>query len=157
VAHQTDPTPRQQPPTFDTAELEALPNARVVLRRRLSPRWAFFSFAVLGLLGVTLWLRYTAPLPAPAASTPEPRPTSIAVLPLVNASPDSANEYFSDGMTEELTAALGRVPGLRVAAPSPFLFSVPAQRSRTPARPAAASTSRPCSKAACARPTTGSG
>ena len=112
MAHQTDPTPRQQPSPLDTAELEARGWGRV------SPRWAFFSFAVLGLLGVTLWLRYAAPVPAPAASAPEPRPTSIAVLPLVNASPDSANEYFSDGMTEELTAALGRVPGLRVAAPS---------------------------------------
>jgi serine/threonine-protein kinase len=37
---------------------------------------------------------------------------------LVNASPDSAAEYFSDGVTEELTAALGRVPGVRVAAPA---------------------------------------
>jgi TolB-like protein/Tfp pilus assembly protein PilF len=110
VAHPTDPTTQQQRPVLDTAERIAL--------RRVSPRWAFFSFAVLGLLGVTLWLRYTAPTPAPAANAPEPRPSSIAVLPLVNASPDSANEYFSDGMTEELTAALGRVPGLRVAAPS---------------------------------------
>ncbi len=124
MAHPTDPPTRQPPPTLDTAELEArgprgLTTAeRVALRRRLSPRWAFFSFAVLGLLGVTLWLRYTAPMPAPAATTPEPRPSSIAVLPLVNASPDSTNEYFSDGMTEELTASLGRVPGLRVAAPS---------------------------------------
>ncbi|HWB40634.1 MAG TPA: tetratricopeptide repeat protein [Gemmatimonadales bacterium] len=114
-----DPTPDP-----NTAELEARgtrglsTGERRLLRRRLSPRWAFFSFAVFGLLGVTLWLRYTAPTPAPAATTPEPRPTSVAVLPLVNASPDSANEYFSDGMTEELTAALGRVPGLRVAAPS---------------------------------------
>ncbi len=88
------------------------------MRRRLSPRWGFFSMAVLGLLGVTLWLRYTAPIPAPVGRVPEPRPSSIAVLPLVNASPDTANEYFSDGITEELTAALGRVPGLRVAAPS---------------------------------------
>jgi TolB-like protein/Tfp pilus assembly protein PilF len=84
----------------------------------LSPRWAFFSFAVLGLLALTLWLRYTAPVPAPVVAAPEPRPNSVAVLPLVNASPDVASEFFSDGVTEELTAALGRVPGLRVAAPS---------------------------------------
>ena len=122
--HPVDPATPQQPPTLDTTELEAraahglTTGERVALRRRLSPRWVFFSVAVLGLLGVTLWLRYTAPLPATVARAPETRPNSIAVLPLVNASPDTANEYFSDGMTEELIAALGRVPGLRVAAPS---------------------------------------
>jgi TolB-like protein/Tfp pilus assembly protein PilF len=42
----------------------------------------------------------------------------VAVLPFVNASPDSANDYFSDGVTEELTSALGRVPGLRVVDPT---------------------------------------
>jgi serine/threonine-protein kinase len=86
--------------------------------RRLSPRWAFFTFAVLGLLAFTLWLRYTAPVPTPVAAAPEPRPSSVAILPFVNASPDTAAEYFSDGVTEELTAALGRVPGLRVASPA---------------------------------------
>ncbi len=89
---------------------------RVATVRRLSPHWAFFSFAVLGLLAFTLWLRYTAPAPSPAAAAPEPRPRSIAVLPFVNASPDSADEFFSDGMAEEVTAGLGRVPGLQVAA-----------------------------------------
>lgn len=43
---------------------------------------------------------------------------SIAVLPFVNLSPDRENEYFSDGMTDELTSALGLVPGLRVVARS---------------------------------------
>lgn len=46
-------------------------------------------------------------LAAPAAS--------VAVLPFLNLSPERENEYFSDGMTEELTNALGRVPGLQVA------------------------------------------
>jgi serine/threonine protein kinase/tetratricopeptide (TPR) repeat protein len=41
---------------------------------------------------------------------------SLAVLPFTNLSPDRENEYFSDGMTEELITALGRVDGLRVAA-----------------------------------------
>jgi len=47
----------------------------------------------------------------------------VAVLPLVNLSPDRENEYFSDGMTEELITALGKVEGLRVAArTSAFAF-----------------------------------
>jgi TolB-like protein len=36
------------------------------------------------------------------------------VLPFLNLSPDRENEYFSDGMTEELAGALARVPGLKV-------------------------------------------
>lgn len=45
---------------------------------------------------------------------PPPRITSIAVLPLENLSGDPAQEYFADGMTEELITQLGKVPGLRV-------------------------------------------
>ena len=41
---------------------------------------------------------------------------SIAVLPFMNISPDKDNEYFSDGITEEILNALARTPGLRVAA-----------------------------------------
>jgi len=40
--------------------------------------------------------------------------TSIAVLPLVNLSGDPEQEYFTDGMTEALTAELGRIKALRV-------------------------------------------
>lgn len=39
----------------------------------------------------------------------------IAVLPLVNASPDPENDYLSDGITDELINALAKVEGLRVA------------------------------------------
>jgi TolB-like protein/Flp pilus assembly protein TadD len=55
---------------------------------------------------------------APAPSTP-----AIAVLPFVNLTPDHENDYFSDGMTDELSNALARVPGLRVVArTSAFAF-----------------------------------
>jgi TolB-like protein/Tfp pilus assembly protein PilF len=114
VAHVTDPLPPSAPPKPATAELPE----RAAVVRRLSPHWGFFSFAVLALLAFTLWLRYTAPTPTSVAAEPEPRPNSVAVLPFVNASPDSDDEYFSDGVTGELTAALGRVPGLRVADPT---------------------------------------
>ena len=41
---------------------------------------------------------------------------SVAVLPFVNMSDDSSNEFFSDGISEELLNLLARIPELRVAA-----------------------------------------
>ena len=41
---------------------------------------------------------------------------SIAVLPFVNMSSDKEQEYFSDGLSEELLNNLAKIPGLRVAA-----------------------------------------
>jgi adenylate cyclase len=47
----------------------------------------------------------------------------LAVLPFVNMSPDPDNEYFSDGITEELLNALTRVEGLQVTSrTSAFAF-----------------------------------
>jgi serine/threonine-protein kinase len=43
-------------------------------------------------------------------------PVSIAVLPLRNLSPEHDNAYLSEGLTEEVTAALGRSPAFRVCA-----------------------------------------
>jgi serine/threonine protein kinase/Tfp pilus assembly protein PilF len=43
---------------------------------------------------------------------------AIAVLPLANMSADPENEYFSDGMTEEIINALSKVPGVHVASRS---------------------------------------
>lgn len=40
---------------------------------------------------------------------------TVAVLPFVNTGGNAADDYFSDGMTDELAHALVRVPGLRVA------------------------------------------
>jgi TolB-like protein/Tfp pilus assembly protein PilF len=48
---------------------------------------------------------------------------SVCVLPFLNLSREDENDYFSDGMTEELTNALTQVPGLRVASrTSAFAF-----------------------------------
>lgn len=53
----------------------------------------------------------TAAPPTEAAAEPD---NTIAVLPFVNMSGDPDNEYFSDGLTEELLNTLVRVGGLKV-------------------------------------------
>jgi adenylate cyclase len=59
-----------------------------------------------------------APVPAPADDR-----KSIAVLPFVNMSGDSENEYFSDGISEEILNLLVKLPKLRVASrTSSFAF-----------------------------------
>jgi TolB-like protein/Flp pilus assembly protein TadD len=50
----------------------------------------------------------------PAASVASAAIRAIAVLPLVNLSGDPAQEYFADGMTDELIGTLGRLPGIQV-------------------------------------------
>ena len=51
------------------------------------------------------------------------RPPSIAVLPFADMSPGKDQEYFSDGLAEEIINALAQVPGLKVIArTSAFAF-----------------------------------
>ncbi len=57
------------------------------------------------------------------ASSPEDDRKSIAVLPFVNMSGDTENEYFSDGISEEILNLLVKLPKLRVASrTSSFAF-----------------------------------
>jgi eukaryotic-like serine/threonine-protein kinase len=56
-------------------------------------------------------------------SAPSGHKPSIAVLPFANMSADKENEYFGDGLAEEVINALAQVPGLQVAGrTSSFLF-----------------------------------
>ena len=73
-----------------------------------------------------------APAASPAPVLPAIAAKSIAVLPLVNTSADAANDYFSDGLSEELIAVLAKIPGLKIIGrSSSFLFKGKADDSRT--------------------------
>lgn len=62
----------------------------------------------------------TVPVPPPPTRRPE---VSVAVLPFVNMSADKENEYFSDGLAEELINVLSKVEDLQVASrTSSFAF-----------------------------------
>ena len=67
--------------------------------------------------------RFVDALSAPAHGRASGLDASVAVLPFANMSADPENEYFGDGMAEEIITALAQVPGLRVAArTSAFAF-----------------------------------
>jgi TolB-like protein len=91
---------------------------------RGSPARVALLMLALGLLGAVpglgwyfLWRAPAVTVAAPpAAAGTAPTARTVAVLPLVNLSGDAAQEYFSDGMTEEITSKLSRLSGLAVTA-----------------------------------------
>jgi TolB-like protein len=74
--------------------------------------------AAVVMLGTVAYLATDRPwISRPAAPDAfSPPPHSVAVLPFVNMSADKEQEYFSDGLTEELLNSLAEISGLQVAA-----------------------------------------
>ncbi len=73
------------------------------------------------IIGAAIWSFYLRPPPIEPASAkkmayPLPEKPSLAVLPFVNMSDDPKQEYFSDGITENIIMALSKTPKLFVIA-----------------------------------------
>ncbi len=86
-------------------------------------KWASLTAAtvlVIGAAAVVAWLRPWAPDVEPASveamAFPLPDKPSIAVLPFTNMSGDLEQEYFADGITDDLITDLSKVSGLFVIA-----------------------------------------
>ena len=76
---------------------------------------------IAGVAAMAIWKLHLGPASVKVASTekmafPLPDKPSIAVLPFTNMSYDPKQDFFSDGLTEEIITALGRVPKLFVIA-----------------------------------------
>ncbi len=109
-------TTRDVPEDVDTAVMRALARTPV---DRFSTAAEFAEALRLIQTGEAIAAR----APAPTAPETGPAKKSIAVIPLANMSADPENEYFSDGMTEEIINALAKIPGVQVASrTSSFAF-----------------------------------
>jgi serine/threonine-protein kinase len=90
---------------------------RCALRKNAAERYASAA-QMLRDLGSSSTTSGARPSAAPRPAVPVKARTAIAVLPLQNLSADPENEYFSDGLTEELISALGSANRLRVVSRS---------------------------------------
>jgi adenylate cyclase len=107
----------------------AQPSAR---RRRNALIAGAGAVILAGLALVFVRLRSTAAVPNPAQSVAKRTIRSIAVLPLDNYSGDPNQEYFSDGMTDELTTDLATISALRVISRGSVMQYKGAHRPPTP-------------------------
>jgi len=91
----------------------AISTRTAAVPRRRTPVWLVaLGACILAIAALALILVMgRKPQPSPAGSAGI---QSLAVLPLANISGDSSQEFFADGMTEELTTELSRISALRV-------------------------------------------
>ena len=103
-----------------------VPTSRGLIRQRTGVLYTVIVallLLVLGYFGIERFSR-------PKAITPDS--ASIAVLPLANESGDASQQYFSDGISEDLITALSQLPGLKVIGrTSAFQFRDSKEDSRT--------------------------
>lgn len=99
----------QPQPARDVRERPALASKLPTAERSLPPiAWKLLAFGlVLLVVSLAIWRLHPWDRPSPAIR-------SLAVLPLESLSNDASQDYFADGMTDELIADLSQISALRV-------------------------------------------
>src|SRR6266536_61290 len=96
------------------ASVPRLPAAVAPARTRRRKYWIAGVAVAAALLGAFVVWKSTGRRARPSAPAARPEVKSLAVLPLENLTPDPSQEYFADGMTDELIARLSKISALRV-------------------------------------------
>ena len=115
-AFEMTPEGMKRTPDVSAEEVRSLPYWN---KRKFA---AFIITMVVIAIGLTVsqFIRSKSAALGPSVALAE---KGLAVLPLVNTSGDPSNEYFSDGLSEELIAVLAKIPDLKVIGrSSSFLF-----------------------------------
>jgi TolB-like protein/DNA-binding winged helix-turn-helix (wHTH) protein/Flp pilus assembly protein TadD len=99
--------------TADRAEAAEAVRSSTQPRAKLVPLTAAAALLLL-LAGFTVYYLMTGPVDVSSSAQPPSAAQSVAVLPFVSIGPDPAEDYFSDGISEELLNVLANVPGLHV-------------------------------------------
>ncbi len=106
------------PATIDQTPSIPAPGASDAMPAPPNRRWWIAAAAAVVLAAAALWFTRSRPgsssAPQPAVAAAPPAIRSLAVLPLDNYSGDASQDYFAEGMTDELTSDLANISGLRV-------------------------------------------